>query len=284
MRSLCCSLILLTFLGTGLARAEEPRRTRRLEPLPVRPMPEPETATAPVLDPPAPAPVPRPAVDWPTLLEPRVALEGLGRDEIICFQVQAPLAARWELVVREVDGPVAQIVRGEGPPPPRISWDGRLLDGGLAWSGMRYTYGLDFVDAAGDEDRIPGTGFVLPAYSRESPDGIAFLIPGHELVPARRRVPAEPGSLADPEAAARARLKRVAERLNRRGGATPVRIEVLAPDETAAVALAETLRGVLADLLDDPGRPVDAYAGVAAAAPTEGTVLITTTTVPAPQS
>jgi hypothetical protein len=210
----------------------------------------------------------------PNLLEPTFQLEGIGRGAVACFQFEAEQAVAWELVVREVDGPVAQIFAGDGPPPGRIPWDGRLLDGGLAWCGMRYTYDVASVDSAGATTHLQGGVFTLPAYSHADRQGVSFLMPGQQL--------ASRGH-GDPLTAARKGLASASEQLNRLGDAGAVRVEVLARDEAAALALGETIRGALAELLDPGDRPVDLYVGTAASAPAGGTVLITTVplTVPA---
>ncbi len=192
---------------------------------------------------------------------------------VVCFQVQAPQAAEWQLVVREIDGPVAQIFEGEGSPPSSIPWDGRLIDGGLAWSGMPYSYHLAYVDSSGAVGEVAGRKFSLPAYSREDRQGISFLVPGSRLTPGRR---------GDAVASAAAGLESVAERLNAEGGLATVRVEVLARDETSALNLGGTIRTALADMLDLDGRTVELYVGPAAAAPPDGTVLITTVSLPNP--
>lgn len=277
MRRVCCFLIMLVLLGADLVGADQPpRRTTRVASGPVRPArkEEPQTAT------PAPKPVvspsvTRPAPARPALLEPSFQLEGVGRGMVACFQVEAQQAAIWQLVVREVDGPVAQIFEGQGPPPTRIPWDGRLLDGGLAWSGVTYTYDLAFIDSTDAVSEMPGNDFTLPAYSREDREGISFLMPGRRLAPGRR---------GDPVPAATAALESVAQRLNADAGLAPVRVEVLARDETAAMALGETVRAALAGLLDPADRAVDLYVGTASAVPSEGTVLITTVPLALPAS
>jgi len=213
------------------------------------------------------------------LLEPDVMHRGVGRDVVVCFQPEVARAAAWQLIVREVDGPVAQVFRGQGAPPSQVPWDGRLLDGGLAWCDLAYTYDLVIADTTGTTREIAGEPFTLPPYSRTGPEGVTFLVAGRELVPGRRRTPGRPG---DPLAAAAAGMERVAERLDQLPITDPVRIEVLARDEAAAVALAQTVRTALVSLLAAPGRPVEAYAGQAAAAPREGTVVVTTVALPVP--
>jgi hypothetical protein len=257
--------VLLICVGIALAD-EPPRRTTRVASGPVRTAPPPEaprTAPEPRLAP----PVTRPTVARPSLLEPSHVVQGNGAGVVARFEVTAGEAVAWELVVTEVGGPTAQVFRGEGPPPATIAWDGRTLDGGLAWAGITYTYELAAVDSAGVVSEMPGTPFALPSYTREERRGISFLLPGRQLAPGRR---------GDPVDAARAGLQSAAVQLNQDGGNGAVRIEVLARDEDAALALGEAVRTALADLLDPPDRPIDLFIGQALAAPPEGTVLITT--------
>jgi len=140
---------------------------------------------------------------------------------------------------------------------------------------MNYTYDVAFVDSSGAVSEVAGTDFTLPAYSREERQGISFLMPGRRLAAGRR---------GDPVAAAAAGLGSVAERLNQNGGMSAVRIEVLARDEATAMALSQIIRTALAGLLDPGDRAVDLYVGTAAAAPPEGTVLITTVPLSNPPS
>ena len=277
MRCVCWFSIILGLVFTDLVRADDPpRRTTRVASGPVRPgleeaPPEarltPKSGVAP--------PVARPSHARPTLLEPLSLVEGVGHGQVACFEVHVEQAAAWQLVVHEIDGPVAQIFEGQGSPPSRIPWDGRLLDGGLAWSGMDYTYYVAFVDSSGAVGEMAGTAFTLPAYSREERRGISFLMPGCRLAPGRS---------GDPVAAAVAGLESVAEQLNQLSGLAAVRVEVLARDEATATVLSEAVRTALADLLVDGDRAVDLYVGTAAAAPPEGTVLITTVPLSTPPS
>ncbi len=277
MRRFCCLSTLLIILLCSLVHAdEEPRRTTRVLSGPAHPAPaempqqtplEPRTAVT--------SPAPRPEPGRPALLEPTAQLEGVGRGMVACFQVQADEAAFWQLVVREVGGPVAQIFEGSGSPPSRIPWDGSLLDGGLAWAGITYNYYLAYADSFGTVSEMDGAAFTLPAYSREDRAGLSFLVPGSQVSPGRR---------GDPVAAATAGLDSVVEQLNRAGGTTTVRIEVLARDEASALALGEAIRAALAGLLDPADRTVDLYVGAAIAAPVDGTVLITTVPLNLPAS
>ena len=269
MRRFCCLSILLIILCCGFAQADEPpRRTTRVASRPARPVPAETPQQAPLEPrPTVTPPAPRPEPSRPALLEPTAQLEGVGRGMVACFQVQADEAAFWQLVVREVGGPVAQIFEGEGSPPSRIPWDGSLLDGGLAWAGMTYDYYLAYADSLGTVREMDGAAFTLPAYSREDRAGLSFLVPGSQVSPGRR---------GDPVAAATAGLDSVAAQLNRAGGSAVVRIEVLARDEASALALGEAVHTALAGLLDPADRTVDLYVGAAMAAPVEGSVLITT--------
>lgn len=269
MRCLCWFMLMLVVAGPDLVRADEgPRRTRRVESGPARPAAVEQPQAAAPTPPSVPAPQTAPATSArPTLLEPTFLREGVGRGTVVCFEVQAEQAVAWELVVREIDGPVAQIFAGQGPPPARIPWDGRLLDGSLAWCDLGYTYELVYADSAGTVGTEAGTDFTLPAYSREDPRGLSFLLPGQRLAA---------GGRGDQEAAARAGLQSIAAGLDRIGGNTPVRVEVLARDEAAALALGQTVRSALAGLLANPNRVLDLYVGTADAAPDQGTLLITT--------
>ncbi len=230
-----------------------------------------------------PGPVQRPAVPSPTLLEPEVQLAGTGRDVVASFQVEADRAVRWELTVTEVGGPVARVFRGEGPPPARIPWDGHLQDGGLAWSGLTYTYRLSYVDAAGAAGTVPGAEFTLPGYARSGREGTTILISGARVAPRRRVVhaglgaafrDAPPTRAADPVAAARAGLRRTASRLEADPSWTRLRVEALAPDRGAALHLGRAVRQALAELLDRPALVVDLYVGAAPAATVDGAVRI----------
>ncbi len=269
MRCLCWFMLMLVLTGAEAVRADEgPRRTRRVESGPARPaaVPPPEAA-APAPPTAAAAPAAPVATVRPGLLEPTFLREGVGRGTVVSFEVQAGQAVAWELVVREIDGPVAQIFAGQGAPPARIPWDGRLLDGSLAWCELGYTYELAYADSTGTVGTIAGADFTLPAYSREDPRGLSFLLSGHKLTP---------GGRGDPLAAARAGLQPIAANLDRIGGNSTVRVEVLARDETVALALGQTVRAALADLLANPSRVLDLYVGTAEAAPELGTLLVTT--------
>jgi hypothetical protein len=271
----------LALVTADLVRAEPPpRRTSRVDSGPARPAP----AAAPAETARTESRTRKPAVtlpaqkrpgDRPDLLEPSHLLEGVGRGAVASFQVDAPAAAIWQLVVREVDGPVAQIFEGEGPPPGIIPWDGRLLDGGLAWSGTRYTYEVAWVDSTGASDGVAGSPFLLPDYSRVDREGLSVLMTGERIVP---------GGHGDAAAMARSALRATAGRLNETAVLSPVRVEVLAPDERTALALGKTVRAALAELLEPADRPVDLYVGTAVAAPTAGTVLITTVPLTGPAS
>lgn len=266
MRFICLLLILLSLVGAAFGRADQTdQRTRRVVPASVRPDP-PERARE-TLQPLGTPAVVRPTVDRPGLLEPAFELEGLGRGVVACFQLQIEQAESWRLVVREVDGPVAQIFAGEGPPPSRIPWDGRLLDGGLAWCGMTYAYDLAFTDTSGHVDHMAGAAFTLPAYSREEPTGISYLIAGRQLGFSGR---------SSDRSATVATLQRIAGGLNQTGDESAIRVEVLARDEDAAMTMAVTIRAVLEELIEPAGRVVEAYAGAAEAAPVGGTALIST--------
>jgi hypothetical protein len=275
MRGVRLLIFTMVLAGAVGVRADEPpRRTTRVPRSSERVVRTSEPrATSPNLKPAVPPPVTKPALAQPALLEPRVVLEGLGRGIVACFQIESAAAASWQLTVRELAGPVVSVLEGSGTPPTRIPWDGRLLDGGLAWSAMTYTFELVCADTAGVENRLAGANFVLPAYSREEPAGLSFLLPGRQLAPGRH---------GDPVDAAIAGLQRTAELLNYDGGLAVVRVEVLARERTTAFALGETVRVALESLLDPPDRPVEVYAGAAAAAPPEGTVLITTVPLPTP--
>ncbi|MEZ4386872.1 MAG: hypothetical protein R3D98_04725 [Candidatus Krumholzibacteriia bacterium] len=231
----CWILAALALAGAILARADEPpRRTSRVASGPVHPAPSPEPPrTAPAARPALTPSVARPTAARPSLLEPSHVVQGHADRIVARFEVRADAASAWELVVTEVGGPVAQIFAGQGPPPATVAWDGRLLDGGLAWSEVTYTYDLASVDSLGVVARTPGAPFTLPAYTREEPAGVSFLLPGRLLVPGRR---------GDPVDAARAHLASAATRLNQDPGRTVVRIEVLARDEDAALVLGEAVR------------------------------------------
>lgn len=269
MRWVCWFMVMLVLGGADAVRADEaPRRTRRVESGPARPGPA-EASPSPALapQPTGTAPVAAATSTRPTLLEPTFLREGVGRGTLVSFEVQAEEAVAWELVVREIDGPVAQIFAGQGAPPARIPWDGRLLDGSLAWCELGYTYELAYADSNGTVGTVAGADFTLPAYSREDPRGLSFLLPGQRLAP---------GGRGDPVAAAKAGLQSIATNLDRIGGNSAVRIEVLARDETVALALGQAVRAALAALLANPGRVLDLYVGTAEAAPESGTLLVTT--------
>jgi len=274
MRCVYWIVILLFLLAADLVRADEPpRRMTRVvsaagqssssveEPASSRLVPKP-------LVPPT---VDRSLATKPALLEPSFQLEGVGHGMVACFQVEAQQAMVWQLVVQEMDGPVAQIFEGEGSPPARIPWDGRLLDGGLAWSGMPYSYYVAYVDSTGVVGEIEGADFTLPSYSREERHGFSFLAPGSRFVPGRH---------GDAVAAAKAGLEGVANRLNAEGVTETVRVEVLAREETTALDLGENIRMALVELVHPGGREVELYVGSANAAPRDGTVLITTVSLP----
>ena len=272
MRYLCWFMLMLAVAGPELVHADEGfRRMRRVESGPARPAPaEPAQAAVPAL-PTVPAPQTAPATTTrPTLLEPTFLREGVGRGTLVSFEVQAEEAVAWEVVVREIAGPVAQIFAGQGAPPARIPWDGRLLDGSLAWCDLGYTYELAYADSNGIVGTVAGADFTLPAYSREDPRGLSFLLPGQRLAP---------GGRGDPVAAAKAGLQAIATNLDRIGGNSAVRVEVLARDEAVALALGQTVRAALAALLANPSRVLDLYVGTAEAAPESGTLLVTTVPV-----
>ena len=275
MRACCSFCFLLMALGAGSVLADEPdRRTTRVASGPVRAVADEDPPAAPLTSRPVlPPPGDRLDPARPSLLEPTFQLEGVGRGAVACFQIDAEQAVAWELVVREVDGPVAQIFAGDGPPPGRIPWDGRLLDGGLAWCGMRYTYDVASVDSSGATTHLQGSVFTLPAYSHTDRQGISFLLPGQRLASGRH---------GDPLTAARVGLASASAQLNRLGGVGAVRVEVLARNEAEALALGETIRRALAELLDPGDRPVDLYVGTATSAPAGGTVLITTVPLAVP--
>ncbi|MBD3221547.1 hypothetical protein GF314_09915 [bacterium] len=272
-------LLLLSTIPMPAASDGPPRRLDRvLPPRQVREVERDDERGAAALKPALP-PITRPTVERPGLLEPTVMRHGLGRDALAAFQPHAPHAVQWELMVREVDGPVAQVFAGEGPPPVRIAWDGRMLDGNWAWSGVAYTYVFGSVDSTGAVTEMPGEPFTLAAYTRDGPRRATFLIPGDQLNgdPARGSVRA-----ADPATTSAAGLDRVADRLRRRETSGTVRVEVLARDDEAALALADAVQTALAELLAGRGLTIEAYAGTASAAPPQGTVRITTD--PAPDS
>jgi hypothetical protein len=280
MRVVLVLLIALTVAWSAPTRAGDPSRRLQRIPPPARPerseRVEEPTRAAPKLKPAAPS-VSRPRLPRADLLEPRQVFEGGGRDEVASFRAPRNQSVAWELAVREQGGPVVQILGEHGPAPARIAWDGRLLDGTLAWPGMTYVYDLALVDSSGVVETIAGDPFTLPSYTREDAQTVAFLMTGHDLVPGRR-----PGSVrnSDPVAAAAKRLERPAERLGRRDGA--ILVEVLAQDQDTALRLATVVQTALAGLAELADRPIAAYAGVADAAPAEGTVLIETETWPEP--
>ncbi len=296
MRPGCFLIIPVVLLATvadpGVAD-RGPSRLTRVETEPARA----DTAvavvddTAPAGSPPSaearrPLAVDRPAVPPRALLEPDLQLAGTGRDAVASFQVQAHDAVSWELTVAEVGGPVARVFRGEGPPPARIDWDGRLGDGGFAWSGLTYTYRLASVDAAGAVGTVAGAGFTLPGYARTHRDGLTIVLAGARVAPRRRVVRAglgaafqggPPGRGADPVAAARAGLRPAARRLESAPRWTRLRVEVLGPDREAALALGDAVRRALIELLARPDLEVDLYVGAAPAATVDGAVRITAT-------
>jgi len=260
-------------MAADFALADEPpRRTTRVATSTVRStVPEEPTSSRLVPKPMVPPTADRSLATKPALLEPSFQLEGVGHGMVACFQVEAEQAMVWQLVVQEIDGPVAQIFEGEGSPPDRIPWDGRLLDGGLAWSGMPYSYYLAYVDSSGVVGEMEGADFTLPSYSREERHGFSFLAPGSRFVSGRQ---------GDSVAAAKAGLQSLAGRLNAEGVTETVRVEVLARDEITALDLGENIRTALAELIHPGGRDVELYVGSAAAAPRDGTVLITTVALP----
>ena len=231
-----------------------------------------------------PVAVERPVVPPRALLEPDLQLAGTGRDAVASFQVQADDAMSWELTVAEVGGPVARVFRGEGPPPARIVWDGRLHDGGFAWSGLTYTYRLTSVDTAGAVGAVAGADFTLPGYVRTDHEGLTILLAGAQVAPRRRVVRAglgsafqdgPPAQAADPVAAAAAGLRRTVRRLESAPPWTRLQVEVLGPDRAAALALGRAVRQALIALLARPGLAVDLYVGAAPAATVDGAVRIT---------
>ncbi len=273
--------ILALLLALPPARVTADEYSRRLTRVP------PPSAPRPSDEAPVPAPVPpapqaalpsivRPSVAKPALLEPAYEVAGLGRGNVVSFQVAATDAVVWQLVVREVDGPVAQIFSGEGAPPPRINWDGRLIDGGLAWCALTYTYDLYYTDAAGEDGTVAGSDFTLPAYTREDPQGVTFLIPGDQLRPGHGPQATPAGDTA---AAARSRLAPVAGRLDRAPDRITIRIEVFARDAGSAQDLGEAVRVALLALLERRDRAIELYVGDAPAAPAAGTIAITTVPV-----
>jgi hypothetical protein len=261
--------ILLVLAWTGTAAAQDaPRRTTRVESQPARTSRPTPRASAPQRAPLAPKPsLPSTAAVKRTLLEPSTPADG-GRSMVIAFEVRTPPGVFWQLVLQEIDGPVAQIFEGQGEPPARIPWDGRLLDGGLAWSGMDYTYYVAFADSTGEVGETSGGPFTLPAYTHEDRGGISFLLPGDRLAT---------------DTATAATLRSVANRLDRDTRPTPVRVEVLAESRDAALTLGESVRSTLLNLLATD-RAVDLFVGEASAAPRAGTVLITTAPLTSPSS
>lgn len=274
MRCVYWIVILLFLVTADLVRADEPpRRMTRVASATVRSSSSVEEMSSSrlVSKPTVPPTMDRSISTKPALLEPSFQLEGVGRGMVACFQVEAQQAMVWQLVVQEIDGPVAQIFEGEGSPPARIPWDGRLLDGGLAWSGMPYNYYLAYVDSTGVVGEMEGADFTLPSYSREERHGFSFLAPGSRFIPGRH---------GDAVAAAKVGLESVANRLNAEGVTETVRVEVLARDEITAMDLGENIRTALAELVHPGGREVELYVGAATAAPLDGTVLITTVSLP----
>lgn len=273
MRSLILSLLILLTVLSGVAEAQ--RRMTRVAP-PTRPTSRQESAPRVDLESTPRVSVPgvkRPAVARPQLLEPALLQGGAGQGAVASFELDAPDAVRWELLIREVGGPIVQMMDGEGPPPVRLDWDGRTLDGALAWCGLPYEFEFGSIDSTGDVTRLSGDEFRLDPYLREEARGVSWLLAGADLTPARRHDHARPG---DPVAAAEAGLARVLSRLERDDSRAPVRIEVLAANEREALALAEAIQTVLVGHPAACDRAVEAFVGVAATAPGAGTVLITT--------
>jgi len=155
--------------------------------------------------------------------------------------------------VKEQGGPDVAVISGDGSPPAAILWDGRLLDGTWARSGMRYTYTFTLQYPDSSSLCVPGEDFVLSSYVREEAAGVTFLFAaaGETSATLPDLTPDDTAATAsDPTGDGESHLRRAAAILNRRAFASsPVTIEVLAREEDRARACGESLRRALAAMM-----------------------------------
>jgi hypothetical protein len=210
------------------------------------------------------------AVTRRVLLEPGSIFTTDAAGAVARFRPRAVAATAWSLAISECEGPEVAVLAGTGSVPAEIRWDGRTADGNFARPGMRYEYVLSFRDPTGVPHLVAGQEFTVPAYTCAADSALAvlFAATGCDL------------ATAAPDTALGSCLREAVALIERRRPPQQLRVEVLADDESRANELGEHVRALLCRALDCQPPEIAVYVGTAAAAPADGTVLITSTTAP----
>jgi hypothetical protein len=220
------------------------------------------------MDLPGSPPAPPLAVARRPLLEPKQIFASAPSDAVARFRPQVDVATGWSLSIAERGGPEIAVLSGDGNPPSEIVWDGRTLNGGLAWPGLRYDYVFSFRDPTGVGHHVAGEEFTVPAYTCTADSSLSILFTGAAY---RDAASAPADTTLGPC------MRQTVALLRRRPPDQRLRIEVLAHGDELARTLGEELRAVLSRELERDPVTITVYAGRALAAPPGGTVQVTST-------
>ncbi len=197
---------------------------------------------------------------------PRPWLTPYRKGAVAHFTPQLENVSSWKLQIIDSRGRTAMVFVGEGRPDDVIEWDGIRLDGTSAPVGYTYSFVLSARDEAGNQRRFVGDSFELPAFWRDDADGSEFSASGAEwLVSLADRSHGSPLSLA------------TASGINLRSQPTET-VRIVATHRTASGAqeLAKKIANSLEPLVIGNSQRIVVETRIEAAAPADGTVLVST--------